>query len=204
MRVIGLLVVLVFLGCEGRQGPPGPIGPRGEMGASGPIGDTGQPGPTGPAGWTMVWKTAAGVTVAIGDDPHTSKTFSAGGYAWYVDMETGTVDLARHQLGIPTAPRPLMWESADCTGAGYYWVTNTATQFLPRVPFRYGNDPVYRTRSDWAPMHTKAIYSAGSDPSSCGPYPGDITTSLIAISDVRIVDAPPELPPGPYHLEVSP
>lgn len=198
-RLVLVVAAGLLWGCTGTRGPPGPDGLPGATGPAGPQGDPGPAGIPGRNGWTLVWKTATGQAVGIGDDPSTAKAFDGNGYVWHVDVERGGADFSRHQVGSPTAAMPVMWETVDCTGASYYSI---GANFPPRVPWRYGNESVFRVRRDYAPLYQKIVRAFGSGPSDCAATSPTSYDSLILTGDTLVAPAP-TAPAGPYHLEVG-
>lgn len=206
----GMMVVLALaavLGCafpsgpkgdQGEQGPAGPAGTTGAQGlqgSQGPKGDRGDQGPPGAPGGSgqLVWVDSVG-TVA-GDGLNLLWVDTSSGLVWYIDRDSGQVDLNRHG----TIRYDSYWTSADCTGEEF--VSGSIPE--PRIPFRFGSEAAFRVRGDAAQLATITPASAKAPGGSCRTVSGLSQQSVIRASDISAGSAtPPNLPfTGPLHIE---
>lgn len=136
-------------GPQGEMGSPGDPGPAGEPGAD-RVGATGPAGPAGPAGGpvgpkgdegaqgiqgvqgppglanTFKWVDAWGVTLG---DAVNGRMMDSLGLLWKVDPRRGTVGPADIDFAY--------YPTSDCSGSGYFRVTDLASAPMALVPFRF-------------------------------------------------------------------
>ena len=107
------------------------------------------------------------------------------GLVWHLDPETGEVTVYRD-------PRPLLYESADCTGTAY------VEAFLPRTTFRVAGDPSIRVRPDGQASQKLAIGSS-DDGTGCTAVS---ITEVVVPAGSTIPNSPIVTPTLPYQFPI--